>query len=1055
MGNENKTKDQVISEIEQLRLEINDLQSQESYYQKLVKQLQTEVTENKYTKEFLRKNEECFRLLYERSPMGYQSLDCDGNLIEVNPAWLSLLGYEKEDVIGRSFADFLASGFPELFKERFPHFKASGRACSTPFVMVARDGSHVDVEIDGKIGYNVDGSFKQSHCILHDVTDRKQAEDALLKSEEKFRQLFSTTTDSVMLFDAQTRQFIDVNEACEELYGYSRSEFLNLTQNDITAEPADSAETIGKVIEDGTVQIPLRYHKKKDGTIFPVEISGSSFKVEDREVVCGLIRDITERKRANQMTKESEKRFRSLSEAAFEGVVFTENGVFVDANAAFTRMYGYSFEELKGKQVIDLVAPEDRKLVAENLRSGYEGIYEHRGLHKDGSLLDLEIHGSSVTYQGREMRLTAIRDITERKQAEEQLRQSEERFRSFTENAPDFVMQIDNDGIVRFINRTLEGLSQEDIVGSSIFSWLPEDYIATLKQGLAEVFETAQLRVIEHQAWDAKREGRWYSSYLAPIGEHGNVTSVIIVARDITERKHAEDALTESAARLQLATNATRIGHWDWDLRTNEVYFSPEWKRQLGYGDNEIPNQFETWQSHLHPDDQQRTIRAVEDYIAGRREDYTVEFRLRHKDGSYRWIYTRGEKQFDDTGKPCRLFGCHVDITDRKRAEEQCKRASEFMQTVIDGIPEAMMVINRDYTIAMANRTVCELAGSKDPVTDLLKCYQVSHNSETPCNCDHHRCPLKEVIETKATVTLEHIHFDAHGREIIVELCASPIFDEKGQVVQIIEFSRDITERKHAEKEREQLLKTLEYKNNELQEIVYTTSHDLRSPLVNIRGFGDELNSDCEHLLKMLADDNDSEENREKIEDILTERIPTSLSFITSSTNKMSSLLDGLLQVSRVGTVGITSESIDVNKTVDEVLAAMEYQIKENNITVTVETLGNCIGDGNMLNNVFSNLIGNAIKYCDHAKKSEISISGSVEDGKSIYCVADNGIGIAAGHQEKVFGLFHRLNPRENIEGEGLGLTIVTRIMYRLGGKIWLESEPGKGSKFFVALPTA
>jgi len=106
----------------------------------------------------------------------------------------------------------------------------------------------------------------------------------------------------------------------------------------------------------------------------------------------------------------------------------------------------------------------------------------------------------------------------------------------------------------------------------------------------------------------------------------------------------------------EVPTSATHIGHWDWDLRSNEVYFSPEWKRQLGYENHEIPNRFETWESRLHPDDLQRTIKAVEDYIAGRRADYAVEFRLRHKDGSYRCIYTRAEKQFDDTGKPCRLF---------------------------------------------------------------------------------------------------------------------------------------------------------------------------------------------------------------------------------------------------------------------------------------------------------------------------------------------------------------------------------------------------------------
>jgi signal transduction histidine kinase len=169
----------------------------------------------------------------------------------------------------------------------------------------------------------------------------------------------------------------------------------------------------------------------------------------------------------------------------------------------------------------------------------------------------------------------------------------------------------------------------------------------------------------------------------------------------------------------------------------------------------------------------------------------------------------------------------------------------------------------------------------------------------------------------------------------------------------------------------------------------------------------------------------------------------------------MSSLLDGLLQISRIGTVKIQSESLDIDSIAREALDSMAHQINASNITVTVDELPRCIGDTHMMDHVFTNLISNAIKYHDPAKESEIRISGKVEDGMSIYSVEDNGVGIAADHQKKVFEIFHRLNPEEDVKGEGLGLTIVTRVMDRLGGKIWVESEPGKGSKFFIALPTA
>ena len=169
----------------------------------------------------------------------------------------------------------------------------------------------------------------------------------------------------------------------------------------------------------------------------------------------------------------------------------------------------------------------------------------------------------------------------------------------------------------------------------------------------------------------------------------------------------------------------------------------------------------------------------------------------------------------------------------------------------------------------------------------------------------------------------------------------------------------------------------------------------------------------------------------------------------------MSTLLEGLLQVSRFGIAQVNSESLDMDKALRVVLTSMEYQIKEKCIAVTVDSLPDCIGDKNMLERVFTNLISNAIKYSDPAQKGEIRISGRVEDGMSIYCVEDNGIGIAPHHQEKVFDIFHRIDPNDAVGGEGLGLTIVTRILDRLGGRIWLESELNTGSKFIFALPTA
>lgn len=262
-------------------------------------------------------------------------------------------------------------------------------------------------------------------------------------------------------------------------------------------------------------------------------------------------------------------------------------------------------------------------------------------------------------------------------------------------------------------------------------------------------------------------------------------------------------------------------------------------------------------------------------------------------------------------------------------------------------------------------------------------------------------------------------------------------------------------ERKRAGQERERLLKTLAAKNEELQSIVYVASHDLKSPLVNIQGFSGELSRTCEQIDELLRDEKMPPEIKRQLAPLLDEDIPESIKFIRAGAVKMQALLNGLLEVCRVGSAVLQIQALDMNSMMNHIIASMQYQITDSGADLTVDDLPGCIGDTDHVNQVFSNLLANAVKYLDPDRKGEIHISGRVEDGESIYCVRDNGLGIAPQHQQKVFEIFHRLEPDGDVEGEGLGLTIALRILERHEGRIWVESEPGKGSKFFVSLPTA
>ena len=279
-----------------------------------------------------------------------------------------------------------------------------------------------------------------------------------------------------------------------------------------------------------------------------------------------------------------------------------------------------------------------------------------------------------------------------------------------------------------------------------------------------------------------------------------------------------------------------------------------------------------------------------------------------------------------------------------------------------------------------------------------------------------------------------------------------PYRDLDGKIIGIIGFSLDITERKRTERARARLNAQLEAKNKELEQIVYVTSHDLRSPLVNIDGYGKELEYAIDDLRSALGSDKTPTEALEAADQLLAQDITDALRFIRTSTSKMDALLVGLLTLSRSGRAALTIDSLDMNDLMANVIEASKFQIKEAGAVLDIGDLPPCKGDAVQVNQVFSNLIGNALQYLDPERPGAIRISGRVEGERSVYCVKDNGIGIAPAHRQNIFEIFHRLDPAKSM-GEGLGLTIVQQVLGRLWGKIWVESKLGEGSRFYVALP--
>jgi len=279
-----------------------------------------------------------------------------------------------------------------------------------------------------------------------------------------------------------------------------------------------------------------------------------------------------------------------------------------------------------------------------------------------------------------------------------------------------------------------------------------------------------------------------------------------------------------------------------------------------------------------------------------------------------------------------------------------------------------------------------------------------------------------------------------------------PFVNPDGKPAQYIAIRTDITEDKRAEAKLAELARNLAEKNKELETIVYIASHDLRSPLVNIQGFTQELKRSCSQLRNLLQSPQPSTAARRELKTILDQDIPEAMEFIQAGVTKIDLLLAGFLRFSRLGRAVLKITTLDMNAMLADIAQSVEFQLKQTGASLRIGSLPHCLGDPALINQVFSNLIDNALKYRSPKRAPLIQVSGNIENGRSLYAIQDNGIGIAPEHQGRIFEIFHRLNPSAS-EGEGLGLAIVQRILERHQGKIWVESAPDAGCSFFVSLP--
>ncbi|MBI9047231.1 MAG: PAS domain S-box protein [Anaerolineaceae bacterium] len=386
-----------------------------------------DISNRKLIEETLRKNEERYRLLFERSPLGYQSLDANGNFIEANQAWLNILGYQREDVIGNWFGNFLDPQMVGTFRERFPYFKEVGEI-TTQFQMVHKNGHNITVAFDGKIGLNELGEFKQTHCIIRDITKDEELINKLRQSEERYYAMFEKNQAIKLLIDPSDGAIMDANTAAVEFYGYTLDQLKAMKISDINTLPSEEVQKeMAFAASEQRPYFNFR-HRLANGEFRDVEVYSSPIEISGRTLLNSIIHDITQRKKAELALQESERRFKEIIANSKVGYFFVDkDGLFQQVNQAWLQMHGYTVEsEVIGQHFSITQADEDmegaQKIVKKLLSGEIVSAGEFTRRYKDGSTGYHHFTANPVKIDGKVVGLEGfLFDTTKQKRIENEL----------------------------------------------------------------------------------------------------------------------------------------------------------------------------------------------------------------------------------------------------------------------------------------------------------------------------------------------------------------------------------------------------------------------------------------------------------------------------------------------------------------------------------------------------------------------------------------------------------------------------------------------------------
>ena len=984
-----------------------------------------DITERKQAEMALLESERKYRLLVDSTDIGFVMIDEKGIVVEANEPYMRLAGVGKmDDIIGHSVIEWTAPESKEKNATAVKLCAKQGYIKDFETTYLHNDGTRVNIVINAIVHETSKGKRLSSQC--RNITERKKAEESLKKSEEQFRLIAENTSDiiSITTFDLKAK-YLYVSPSAKSLLGYDPQDILGKSFFNFI-HPEDKKVLIpilkkninfkSKKILIGkespvTETIEFRVKKKTGNYCF---MQSTVNIIGDR--LLAISRDITERKRAEDALQESEQLYQLLSEATFEAIFLSEKGICTGQNKTAEKMFGYTLDEALGRPGTEWIVPDDRGKVMKNILAGYERPYEVTALRKDGSTFPSEIQGRMMDYGGKRIRITALRDITERKHAEESLKKSEEQFRLIAENTSDNIGIVTFDLKAKYLYvsssvKTVLGYDPEDLLGKSFFDFIhPEDkkvlfpllkkYINLKIKKLLTGKESTISETIEFRFKNKIGNYRFMQSTVNIVGNQ-----LLAVTRDITERKQAEEALRQEQGRAKIYLDIAGIIFLALNTKGEITLMNRKGCEILGYKQEDIVGK--NWFDSFLPANIRGEVTVVfKKLMAGEVEPVEYyENPALTKDGEERIIAWHNTILKDDEGSVVGVLSSGEDITQRKQGENALRESEERFRRLFEDLGDAVFVTKVGGTdmgnIIEVNPAAEKQTGyTRNELKDMniIKDLSISKTGELSTN------EWEKKLNKGEMVTTVEKKRKKDGTEYWTEVIVTPI-EFKG-VKASLSINHDITERQQAE---EQIKKSLKEKEILIKEIHHRVKNNLAvlSALLNMQSI---------HIKDEKAI-NAFKETQTRI--ISMSQVHSQLYNSEDFTNidykeYVKNLVSNVFYSSQV------SKQVNLHLELDEVTLPIDKAIP-------------C---GLLLNE----LVTNALKHAfPKNRKGKLCVRLlSLEDNDCKIIVKDDGIGIP-----KDFNIN---------KSKSLGLKLINLLTQQISGTLEVESK--KGTEFRIRLST-